>query len=103
MKKAPAVEQSQDKVDAALSRDVERAKDYQSFARYLDLHTAAIYVGLSFWTLREFIIAGKIQSVRLPHPTAPGKFLRRILVDRFALDRFMEENSVGERSLRLAR
>jgi excisionase family DNA binding protein len=46
--------------------------------RLLDVRQAAQYLGLSVWTVREMVAAGKLPKVSLG--------VRRTLVDRVALD-----------------
>lgn len=59
--------------------------------RLLDLRAAAKYLGLSFWTLREMVLAGQVPAVRPPAPLGrPGKTLRRVLVDVRDLDACVE-------------
>ena len=55
--------------------------------RLLNLHQAASYLGLSWWTTRELVMGGTIPAVRLPAPRATdGRMLRRILIDVADLD-----------------
>lgn len=56
--------------------------------RLLDLPTAASYLGLSPWTVRDLEAAGSLQRVRIPLPHA-GE-LRKLLFDRVDLDRLIE-------------
>src|SRR5689334_15940623 len=56
--------------------------------RLLDLHTAAGYLGLSQWTVRELEAAGIVPRVRVPLPHA-GE-LRKLLFDRTDLDRLID-------------
>jgi len=58
--------------------------------RVLGLHEAAQYTGLSYWTLRELVLAGKIPRVLIPDPWQAGRSLRRILIDRHDLDKFID-------------
>lgn len=53
--------------------------------RLLDLRSAAQYVGLSVWTLRELVLAGQVPAVRPPAPLGRGT-LRRVLLDIRDLD-----------------
>jgi hypothetical protein len=68
--------------------------------RLLDLHAGADYIGLSYWSLRDYVLAGLIPTVELP-PLRPRegerakKTLRRVLVDREDLDRFIESRKPG--------
>ena len=57
--------------------------------RLLDLPTAAQYLGLSPWTVRDLKAAGSLQRVRIPLPHA-GE-LRKLLFDRADLDRLIEQ------------
>lgn len=63
--------------------------------RLLDLHQAAAYFSLSYWSLRDYVLAGLIPIVELP-PLRPRegersrKTLRRGLMDRADLDAFIE-------------
>ncbi len=63
--------------------------------RLLSLHQAAAYLGLSYWTVRDWILAGHLSTVNLP-PLRPKEgdraraSLRRVLVDRVDLDAFIE-------------
>ena len=67
--------------------------------RLLDVHQAAAYLNVSFWTLREFLNAGSIPIVRLPRPRTSrvmkrrpvGDTVRRLLIDRADLDRLVWE------------
>ncbi|MDA2937546.1 helix-turn-helix domain-containing protein [Acidobacteria bacterium AH-259-A15] len=61
--------------------------------RLLDLNAGAAYLGVSYWTMRDYIFRGVIPQVKLPHPTDPdGNVLRRILIDRQDLDAFIERH-----------
>jgi hypothetical protein len=56
--------------------------------RLLDLNTAAAYLGLSPWTLRDLEARGVLPRVRVPLPN--GGELRKLLFDRADLDRLIE-------------
>jgi excisionase family DNA binding protein len=56
--------------------------------RLLDVHSAARYLGLSPWTVRDLLGNGTLKRVRVPLPG--GRELRRILLDRQDLDRLVE-------------
>ena len=62
--------------------------------RLLSMRQAAVYLGFSFWTVRDYVIQGLIPSVDMP-PLAPRpggrrrKTLRRVLIDRADLDAFI--------------
>ncbi len=76
-------------VNAAKSRP---AQDARSSARLLDLRSAAAYLSVSYWTVRDFILNGTIPSVKLPCPRArDGRTIRRVLIDRNDLDRLIED------------
>jgi hypothetical protein len=63
--------------------------------RLIDTRAAAAYCGVSFWTLRDWLLAGHIPHVQLP-PTRPRAgarapaTLRRALVDVRDLDAFID-------------
>ena len=56
--------------------------------RLLDLHSAAAYLGVSEWTVRDLEAAGTVPRVRIPLPHA-GE-LRKLLFDRTDLDRLID-------------
>lgn len=64
-------------------------------ARLLNLKEAAQYLGLSYWTVRDYLLAGHLQAVHLP-ALAPRegerakRQLRRVLIDRSELDAFVD-------------
>lgn len=66
--------------------------------RLLSVEQAAAYLNVSFWTLREFINAGSIPTVRLPRPRTARMLkrgpvsdtVRRLLIDRADLDALVE-------------
>jgi hypothetical protein len=57
--------------------------------RLLGLRDAAQYVGVSTWTIRGWLAAGRLARVRLPG--AAGGDLERLLVDRLDLDQLVAE------------
>lgn len=60
-------------------------------ARLLSVPEAAIYLGLSYWTVRDLVAAGTVPSVKVPAPRArDGRTVRRTLVDRRDLDSLVE-------------
>ena len=66
-------------------------------ARLLNLRSAGIYLGLSYWTIRDLVFSGLIPTVKIPCPRAVhGRSIRRILVDRNDLDRLIEQNKETE-------
>ena len=56
--------------------------------RLLDLHTAAAYLGVSEWTVRDLEAAGTVPRIRIPLPNA-GE-VRKLLFDRSDLDRLID-------------
>ena len=56
--------------------------------RLLDLHTAAAYLGVSEWTIRNLEASGTIPRIRIPLPHA-GE-LRKLLFDRADLDHLID-------------
>ena len=63
--------------------------------RLLNLKQTAAYLGCSYWSARDWILAGLIPVVALPplrprEGERPRKTLRRVLVDRVDLDAFIE-------------
>jgi len=64
-------------------------------ARLLTLKQAAAYLSVSYWSVRDFVLAGHIPTVQMPALRArlgdrPRASLRRVLIDRQDLDRFIE-------------
>jgi hypothetical protein len=80
--------------------------------RLLNLRQAALYIGVSYWTLRDLVLNGTIPAVRVPSgrinsgrnhgqkrqtrilaPAGDARVqsLRKVLVDRFDLDRLIAE------------
>ena len=65
----------------------------------VDLRAAAVYLGCSYWTVRDWVLAGLIPVVQLPalrprEGDLPRQTLRRVLVDRADLDTFIESRKV---------
>lgn len=63
--------------------------------RLLNLRQAAKYLGCSFWTVRDYALQGLIPVVHLPPLRARAgarqrEALRRVLIDRADLDKFVE-------------
>ena len=63
--------------------------------RLVNLQQAAKYLGCSFWTIRDYVLQGLIPVVHLPPLRArPGarqrQALRRVVLDRADLDKFVE-------------
>ena len=76
--------------------DRERESARSTPARLLSLRQAAAYLGVSFWSVRDFVLAGFLPTVSLPplRPRAGDRqkaTLRRVLIDRADLDVFIEK------------
>ena len=61
---------------------------------------AGDYLGLSFWTVRDYVLAGRLPTVELPalrtrEGDRPRQRLGRVLIDLRDLDRFIEECKSG--------
>jgi excisionase family DNA binding protein len=69
-----------------------RAEESLSAAsgRLLSVEAAAVYLGVSPWTIRDLLHAGTLARVRLP--LGGERDLRRILVDRLELDALIERS-----------
>jgi hypothetical protein len=69
-----------------------------AWPRLLSVEQAAQYLGISYWTVREFINDGSIKVVPLPRPEtlrqrerrALGDTVRRVLIDRHDLDALVD-------------
>ena len=78
-------------VNSFLCRFGMRRRTTSPGGRLMDLHTAAAYLGCSYWTLRDLVLGGHIPAVRIPSPRArDGRVMRRILIDSRDLDRLIE-------------
>jgi len=75
------------KTGAATRAGAPRASALPS-RRLLDVRSAALYLGVSSWTLRDLVNAGRLPRIRLP--LADDKECRRLLVDVHDLDRLIE-------------
>jgi hypothetical protein len=70
--------------------------------RCLNLHQAADYLGVSYWTLRDYTLQGLIPVVHLPGLRAregdrQRASLRRVVIDRRDLDAFLDSlKGIGE-------
>ena len=70
--------------------------------RLLNLHQTAAYLGVSYWTVRDWLLTDPpiLRAVQLP-PLRPKegdrarRTLRRVLLDRFDLDAFIEARKGG--------
>src|SRR5690348_1142441 len=66
--------------------------------RLFDLKAAGEYLGVSYWTMRDLVLAGAVPTVKIPCSRArDGRAIRRILIDRLDLDEFIERNKERER------
>jgi hypothetical protein len=69
--------------------------------RLLSIRQSAEYLGLSYWTTRDYVLAGLLPIVSLP-PLRPREgeqqktSLRRVLIDRKDLDAFVESMKVAQ-------
>jgi hypothetical protein len=68
--------------------------------RLFSMRQSAAYLGVSFWTVRDYVLAGLIPVVQMP-PLRPREgdrakpSLRRVLIDRHDLDRFIDQRKGG--------
>jgi hypothetical protein len=65
--------------------------------RLLNMRQAALYLGCSFWTVRDYVLQGLIAVVDMPPLRAregdrQRQTLRRVLIDRADLDTFIESH-----------
>jgi hypothetical protein len=67
-------------------REKQRTRDSQSPVRLLSLVESARYLGVSTYTVRDFIFTGLIPSVKLPHAAQDGRVIKRVLIDIKDLD-----------------
>jgi excisionase family DNA binding protein len=63
--------------------------------RLLDLKQAAAYLGVSYWTVRDWVLAGRVPAISLPglrprEGARARQTLRRALVDLADLDAFVD-------------
>jgi hypothetical protein len=68
--------------------------------RLLNLRQMADYLGCSYWSARDWVLAGWVPVVELPplrprEGERPRTTLRRVLVDREDLDRFIDQRKRG--------
>ncbi len=69
-----------------------------AWPRLLSVEQAGQYLGVSYWTVREFINDGSVKAVPLPRPDtlrqrerrALGDTVRRLLIDRHDLDALVD-------------
>jgi hypothetical protein len=70
--------------------------------RLLNMRAAATYIGVSYWSLRDYVMAGHLRAVQLPalvprEGGRSGRVLRRILIDVRDLDAFIDAQKGGGR------
>jgi hypothetical protein len=71
-----------------LSSVVSQSATQSTAQRLLDLRSAAAYLGLSVYTVRELEWKGTLPRVRIPLPN--GGEVRKLLFDQRDLDRLIE-------------
>jgi hypothetical protein len=95
-----------DTVQKVSEKKNERRVAVDPNARLLDLHEAGVYLGVSYWVVRDLINTGQLPKVALPSSFDRVKFagkllrvrsrggssLRRVLVDRADLDKLIEQS-----------
>jgi hypothetical protein len=80
---------------AQASRSERSGSPVAVLPRLLNLHQMAGYLGCSYWSARDWVLQGLVPTVELP-PLRPRegerarRTLRRVLVDRCDLDRFID-------------
>jgi hypothetical protein len=81
-------------VSPRTSRAVQSSTTPGPSPRLLNLRQAAVVLGVSFWSVRDYVLAGLLPSVQLPalrprEGDRPKQSLRRVLVDVEDLDAFI--------------
>lgn len=61
----------------------------------VDEHQGAALCGVSFWTFREWTSSGLIPVVSPPSPLNPRRKLRRKLIDRRDIEKFIATHKTG--------
>jgi predicted site-specific integrase-resolvase len=61
----------------------------------LDRKAAVAALGVSIWTLDQWIADGKLPAVRLPSARHPGEMSRRVLISADDLRAFVERHRTG--------
>jgi len=77
-----------------------RAETSNPSHRLFSLNEAAEYLGVSYWSVRDWVLAGIIAPVHLPalRPREGDRArttLRRVVIDREDLDRFINARKAG--------
>ncbi len=70
-------------IDLKLLKDGTEVRHTNVLPRLLSYKDAGIYMSLSYWSLRTLVVNGEVAHVR---------FGKRVLLDRLALDRWVEEH-----------
>lgn len=71
--------------------------------RLHDVHSAAAYLHVSVWTIRDYVARGILPTVQLPaletREGIPARMqpLRRVLIDRSALDHLIDKGSTARK------
>lgn len=60
--------------------------------RLMSVHSAATYTSLSYSEVYLAVQSGAIPAYRLLSPRADGKMIKRILIERSDLDRWIDNN-----------
>ncbi|MGD0950042.1 MAG: helix-turn-helix domain-containing protein [Candidatus Binatia bacterium] len=60
--------------------------------RLFSVESAAQYLSVSSWSIRDYVASGRLPSVQLPAPRGQGRTMRRVLVDVRDLDVFIESS-----------
>lgn len=55
----------------------------------VDVHTAARMIGVSVWSVREYIAAGELATIKLPATKGPEMRSRRVLIAVTDLEAFV--------------
>lgn len=68
------------------------ARRVNTTGRLLTLRAAAVYSGLAHWQLRELVITGKLQSLKMPSSKNPKGESKTFYIDRQDLDAFIDRH-----------
>lgn len=85
---------------AATASHAQPSGSFAVSPRLLNLRQMADYLGCSYWSARDWVLAGLVPVVELPplrprQGERPRTTLRRVLVDRADLDAFIEARKRG--------
>lgn len=64
----------------------------------IDEHQAATMLGISYWSVREYCNAGLLPLVAPPSPLNGRRRLRRRLIDRRDIEKFIAQHKQGGRA-----